>query len=52
MAVRAAQGMAVIMVTHEHSLVKRFHRRVVEINNGCVVADSARPVVEAQSEAK
>ena len=36
------RGTTVIMVTHEHTLVKRFHRRVVEINNGCVVADSAR----------
>ena len=36
------RGTTVIMVTHEHSLVKRFHRRVVEINNGCIAADSAR----------
>ncbi len=35
------RGTTVIMVTHEHSLVKRFRRRVVEINDGCVVADSA-----------
>ena len=34
-------GTTVLMVTHEHSLVKRFQRRVVEINNGCIVADSA-----------
>jgi cell division transport system ATP-binding protein len=42
-------GTTVLMVTHEHSLVKKFRRRVVEINNGCVVADSARasvPVTE------
>ena len=31
------------MVTHEHQLVKRFHRRVVEISDGCVVADTANP---------
>ncbi len=42
------RGTTVLMVTHEHSLVKKFHRRVVEINNGCVVADSARPVVAAK----
>lgn len=36
------RGTTVIMVTHEHSLVKRFHRRVVEINNGCIAADSAK----------
>ena len=36
------RGTTVIMVTHEHSLVKKFHRRVVEISNGVVVADSAQ----------
>lgn len=36
------RGTTVLMVTHEHSLVKKFHRRVVEISNGVVVADSAR----------
>ena len=36
------RGTTVIMVTHEHSLVKKFHRRVVEINNGCIAADSSR----------
>ena len=43
------RGTTVIMVTHEHTLVKRFHRRVVEINNGCVVADSARVPAHAGS---
>lgn len=37
------RGTTVLMVTHEHQLVKRFHRRVVEISNGCVVADTANP---------
>ncbi|MBQ9083667.1 MAG: cell division ATP-binding protein FtsE [Clostridia bacterium] len=41
------RGTTVIMVTHEHSLVKRFRRRVVEINDGCVVADSAQVSVPA-----
>lgn len=41
------RGTTVIMVTHEHSLVKRFHRRVVEINNGCIAADSARSAARA-----
>lgn len=36
------RGTTVLMVTHEHSLVKKFHRRVVEISNGVVVADSAQ----------
>ena len=35
------RGTTILMVTHEHSLVKHFHRRVVEINDGQVVADSA-----------
>jgi len=39
------------MVTHEHQLVKRFHRRVVEISDGCVVADSANPGLVPGSEA-
>lgn len=34
------RGTTVLMVTHEHTLVKRFHRRVVEISDGIVVADS------------
>lgn len=35
------RGTTILMVTHEHSLVKHFHRRVVEIRDGEVVADSA-----------
>lgn len=34
------RGTTVLMVTHEHSLVKKFRRRVVEIRSGSVVADS------------
>ncbi len=37
------RGTTVLMVTHEHQLVKRFHRRVVEISDGCVVAEPANP---------
>ena len=40
------RGTTVLMVTHEHSLVRRFHRRVIEINNGSIVADSAAAEVE------
>ena len=36
------RGTTVIMVTHENNLVKHFHRRVVQIHDGQVVADSAR----------
>jgi cell division transport system ATP-binding protein len=35
------RGTTILMVTHEHTLVKHFHKRVVEINGGQVVADSA-----------
>ncbi len=35
------RGTTILMVTHEHSLVKHFHRRVVEIHDGAVVADTA-----------
>lgn len=34
------RGTTILMVTHEHSLVKHFQRRVVEINSGAVVSDS------------
>ena len=36
------RGTTELMVTHEHNLVKHFHRRVVQIHDGQVVADSAR----------
>lgn len=32
-------GTTVIMVTHEHSLVRKFDRRVVVLDRGCVVSD-------------
>ena len=34
------RGTTILMVTHEHSLVRRFGRRVIEIHDGSVVADS------------
>lgn len=36
-------GTTVIMVTHEHSLVKAFPRRVIVIKNGEVVSDTPDP---------
>lgn len=33
-------GTTILMVTHAHSLVKRFRRRIIEINNGQVVGDT------------
>lgn len=35
------RGTTVLMVTHEHRLVKHFHRRVIEIHAGEIVADTA-----------
>jgi len=34
------RGTTVLVVTHEHELVKSFGRRVIEIRNGLVVSDS------------
>ncbi len=33
------RGTTVLMVTHEHELVRRFHQRVIEIRDGRVVSD-------------
>lgn len=35
------RGTTVLMVTHEHSLVKHFHKRIIQIHSGEVVADTA-----------
>lgn len=35
-----ASGTTVVMVTHEHNLVRHFHHRVITIDNGSVVSDS------------
>ena len=37
------RGTTILLVTHEHRLVKHFHRRVIEIHGGQVVADSSVP---------
>ena len=34
------RGTTILMVTHEHDLVKQFARRVIEIRDGCVISDS------------
>ena len=34
------RGTTILMVTHEHDLVRMFNRRVIEIKDGCVVSDS------------
>lgn len=35
------RGTTVLMVTHEHSLVKHFHKRIIQIHSGQIVADTA-----------
>lgn len=34
-----ANGTTVIMVTHEHDLVRRFNHRIITIDSGCIVSD-------------
>ncbi len=36
------RGTTILMVTHEHSLVKHFHKRIIQIHSGEVVADTAQ----------
>ena len=36
-------GVTVVVVTHEHELVQRFHKRVIQIEHGQVVADTDPP---------
>lgn len=35
------RGTTILMVTHEHSLVKHFHKRIIQIHSGEIVADTA-----------
>lgn len=35
------RGTTVLMVTHEHSLVKHFHKRIIQIHSGQIIADTA-----------
>ena len=44
------RGTTILMVTHEHSLVKHFHKRVVEIHDGRIVADTASMEVEPDAQ--
>ena len=41
-----ANGTTVVMVTHEHELVRRFNHRVITINQGQVVSDTAEKYQE------
>ena len=38
-------GITVVVVTHEHELVHRFNKRVVTIDHGHIVSDTAHPEV-------
>ena len=46
------RGTTVLMVTHEHSLVKHFHKRIIQIHSGESVADSAAISKEQQAAAQ
>ncbi|MBP1553181.1 MAG: cell division ATP-binding protein FtsE, partial [Oscillospiraceae bacterium] len=40
-------GTTVVVVTHEHELAHRYAKRIIEINNGKVISDSAVKAVMA-----
>ena len=46
-----ANGTTVVMVTHEHDLVRRFNHRVITINKGEVVSDTAEKLKEEEAQA-
>lgn len=48
-----ANGTTIVMVTHEHELVRRFNHRVVTINKGTILSDTAeKHKAEASAENK
>ena len=46
------RGATILMVTHEHSLVKHFHKRIIQIHSGEIVADTATSVMESEQAAE
>lgn len=45
-------GTTIIMVTHEHELVRQYDKRIITIRNGTLAADTAHPDIQtAQEEA-
>ena len=46
------RGTTVMMDTHEHSLVKHFHKRIIQIHSGEIVADTAAISKEQQAAAQ
>lgn len=45
-----ANGTTVVMVTHEHELVRRFNHRVITIDNGEIVSDTLETELQNQPE--
>lgn len=45
-----AKGTTVLVVTHEHELVREFHRRVITINNGRITGDTADKLGKSNGE--
>ena len=43
------RGTTVVMVTHEHNLVKRFKKRVIEISEGDVTSDKNLEVIKKEA---
>lgn len=43
------RGTTVLLVTHERELVRQFDRRVIEIQDGCVVSDTGAETLTGQS---
>ena len=41
-----AQGTTILVVTHEHDLVRHFNKRVIEIEKGRVISDTKEDVEE------
>ncbi len=41
-------GTTIVMVTHEHELIKQYNKRVITIKGGCVVSDTAHPDIAAK----
>ncbi len=46
------RGTTILMVTHEHSLVKHFHKRIIQIHSGEIVADTASIYTEVSPKSK
>lgn len=47
----ANNGTTIVMVTHEHELIKKYNKRVITIKSGTVVSDTAHPEIAANAKA-